>query len=108
MNTETSQQVAENEPTGSVLPTNRVLRWHRRVLGFCLVVFALEVGLFLLLFPWRRDWEMSWIPVHSPHLAGLWMSPYFRGAVSGLGLLNLSVATAEFLRQIKMFGRQPK
>jgi hypothetical protein len=105
MNTETPNKAASNEPSGSTAPGSRVLRWHRRVLGICLIIFALELGLFLLVYPWRRDWEMSWIPVHSPSLAAVWMSAYFRGAISGLGLLNLAVAAAEFSKQVKMFGR---
>ncbi|MBV8807497.1 MAG: hypothetical protein JO033_02385 [Acidobacteriaceae bacterium] len=82
-------------------------KWHRRVLAICLIVFTFEVGLFLVVFPWLRSWELSWIPTHSPHLAGIWLSPYFRGALSGLGLLNLYVAVAEAVRQLKwMFGQR--
>ena len=76
------------------------MKWHRRVLGILLVIFAFEVGLFLLVFPWMSHWEMSWIPAHSPRLAPLWMSPYFRGALSGLGVLNIYVALAEATRQV--------
>jgi len=79
------------------------MRWHRRVLGICLAVFAFEIGLFLLIFPWLRVWEMNWVPVHSPGLAHLWMSRYFRGAVSGLGLLNIYVALAEAAKQLKVW-----
>lgn len=105
MKTETSNQVAENEPPKTAPAQNVVLRWHRRVLGICLIIFALELGLFLLAFPWRREWEMSWIPVHSPRLAAIWMSSYFRGAISGLGLLNLVVAIAELSKQLKSLRR---
>ncbi|MBV8073673.1 MAG: hypothetical protein JO270_27515 [Acidobacteriaceae bacterium] len=84
----------------------RFVRWHRRVLAFCLVVFAFELGLFLLIFPWLRQWEMSWIPVHSPHLAGVWMSRYFRGLLSGLGLLNIYIAIAEALRLLNSLFRR--
>ena len=76
--------------------------WHRRVLGFCLVIFAFELGLFLLVFPWLRSWDLNWVPVHSQRFAGLWMSRYFRGALSGLGLLNIYIALAEFLRQLRL------
>ncbi len=80
-------------------------KWHRRFLGFCLVIFAFELGLFLLIFPWLHAWEMSWVPVHSPHLAAIWMSRYFRGALSGLGLLNVYVALAEAGKQLRsLFG----
>jgi hypothetical protein len=84
----------------------RFTRWHRRVLGFCLVIFAFELGLFLLVFPWLRSWDLNWVPVYSPKFADLWMSRYFRGALSGLGLLNIYVAIAEFVRQLKLIFHQ--
>jgi len=80
---------------------DRFTRWHRRILGFCLVIFALDLGAFLVVFPWIRAWGQNWVPVHSPHFAALWMSRYFRGAISGLGLLNLYVAVAEAVRQLR-------
>ena len=81
--------------------TGRFLRWHRRVLAFCLVIFAFELGLFLLVFPWLKNWDLSWVPVHSPRLAAIWMSRYFRGALSGLGLLNIYIAFVEAGRQLR-------
>jgi len=85
---------------------SKFLSWHRRVLGICLVIFAFEVGLFLLVFPWLPNWDMSWVPLRSPALSGIWMSHYFRGALSGLGLLNIYVAVLEAARQIKLFFRE--
>jgi hypothetical protein len=79
----------------------RFVKWHRRVLAFCLVVFAFELGLFLVVFPWLPAWEMSWIPVHSKRFAALWMSPYFRGLLSGLGLLNIYVAVVEAVKLLR-------
>lgn len=79
----------------------RFTRWHRRVLGFCMVVFALEIGVFLVVFPWLSNWDQSWIPVHSPSFANVWMSPYFRATLSGLGLLNIYIAGMELLSQLK-------
>jgi hypothetical protein len=82
------------------------MKWHRRVLGFCLIVFAFELGLFLLVFPWLKSWEMSWVPVHAHRFASLWMSRYFRGAISGLGLLNIYIAFVEAVKQLKsLFGQ---
>lgn len=90
----------ETQP--SAPPTSgRFARWHGRILGFCLIVFALEIGMFLILFPWLSWWGMSYVPVYMPHWAGLWMSRYFRGAVSGLGLLNVFVAGGELVRQLR-------
>lgn len=82
------------------------MKWQRRVFGFCLVVFAFELGLFLLVFPWLNNWDLNWVPVHWPTFSDIWMSPYFRGALSGLGLLNIYVAFVELLRQLKsIFGQ---
>ena len=82
------------------------MKWHRRVLGFCLAIFAFELGLFLVVFPWRDNWDLSWVAVHSHRFSSLWMSRYFRGALSGLGLLNIYIAFAELLRQLKsIFGQ---
>lgn len=85
--------------------TRKLIRWHRRVLNFCLVIFAFELGAFLVVFPWLGNWDISWVPIHSPRFGNLWMSPYFRGALTGLGLLDLWVAVVEFVRQLKaIFG----
>jgi hypothetical protein len=90
-------------PTVAPPPTEppKSMRWHRRLLGICLIVFAFEIGLFLIVFPWHPAWSMNWIPVHSKRFADLWMSPYFRGVVSGLGLLDVFIALGEAVKQIK-------
>jgi hypothetical protein len=83
------------------------MRWHRRILGFCLVIFAFEIGVFLVVFPWLDNWDLSWIPVHSPKLSDIWMSRYFRGALSGLGVLDIYIALAELFKQLKQaFGHK--
>ena len=94
-------------PAPPPVKPSRFVRWHRRVLGLCLVLFAFELGLFLLVFPWLRTWEMSWVPVHSRRFAAVWMSPYFRGLLSGLGLLNVYVAVVEALKQLKALFKPP-
>ena len=60
------------------------------VLVFVLVCF--EVGLFLLLFPWMEYWDHNWIAALTPWMRDVWDSAYFRGAVSGLGLVNIYIA----------------
>src|SRR6266513_2966308 len=96
----TSEPAATSGPPRAA-KAHRFTRWHRRILGFCLAIFAFELGLFLVVFPWLRSWDLNWVPVHSHRFAAVWMSRYFRGALSGLGLLNIYVALAEFIRQLK-------
>ena len=77
------------------------MRLNKRVFGFCLVIFAFELGLFLVIFPWLRAWELNWVPLHSATYAAIWSSPYFRGALSGLGVLNIYIALLELVRQLR-------
>ncbi len=82
-------------------------KWHRRVLAFCGIVFALELGLFLVVFPWLQSWDVNWAAVQSPWVSEIWLSPYFRGALSGLGLLNIYIALSELLKQLKSLFADP-
>jgi hypothetical protein len=66
------------------------------------------MGLFLLMFPWVDAWNwnyFSYIQAASYQEASLaewwrrvWLSPYFRGAISGLGLLNLYISLHRVFR----------
>jgi len=68
------------------------------------VVYFLEVGVLLTLGPWSVLWDRNYF-VHLWPALGVFMSNgYVRGAVSGLGLLNLAAAVAEF---IGFFRRAP-
>jgi len=82
--------------------TGRLLRWQRRILGLCFVVFTVELGLFLIIFPWLDSWDVNWLSLHgTAEWHSLWTSRYLRGAVSGLGVLNLLVALEELARQVR-------
>lgn len=82
-------------------PPGRFVKWQRRVLGFCFAIFALELGIFLFVFPWLRSWDLNWVPLQSPALRAIWMSPFLRGGLSGLGLVNLYVGVSELGRHVR-------
>jgi hypothetical protein len=84
--------------------------WWQRLASILLIIFCLELGLFLLIYPWTDSWAanyFAWIgPIKlQPYWHQLWNNPYVRGAISGLGLLNIWVAVAEALR---MFIGEPE
>jgi hypothetical protein len=59
------------------------------------VTFFLEVGLLLIILPWSSSWGQNYFAYASPGLR-TFLSDYFvRGAVSGLGFINLFAAFAE-------------
>ena len=61
---------------------------HRLYL-ILLILFCLELGLFLVLLPWSMLWERNYFLFHYPVLAPWLLNHYVRGAVSGLGFADL-------------------
>ena len=81
------------------------------------ILLCLEVGLVLTLLPWfplfgLGDWGNNYFLLYAAHRAGLQglqhavASGWFRGAVTGLGLLNLGIAfweIAHFKQTVRAF-----
>jgi hypothetical protein len=72
-----------------------------KLLGLLIVVICFEVGVFLVVFPWMDAWGRNAIPALNPDLIELWESNYFRGALSGLGLINIWISFQEMLRLLR-------
>lgn len=68
------------------------------------MALLLEVGLLLILIPWSAFWDHNYFAEASPVVREAIRNNYVRGAVSGLGLLNLYVALAEL---VDVFLRRP-
>jgi hypothetical protein len=65
---------------------------RRPFLGALFVLFSLALGLFLVVFPWSDWWDLNYLQDLVPFLRNLWDEPSFRGALTGLGLVNLYIA----------------
>ena len=63
-----------------------------RVLRAILVVLCFEMGALLLYIPWTAFWEQNYFLNHFPTLMPLLLHPSFRGAVSGIGVLDIILA----------------
>ena len=59
------------------------------------VAYFLEVGLLLVLVPWSAFWERNYFSYWLPAIQELLRNNYLRGAVSGLGVVNLLVGFAD-------------
>ena len=66
-----------------------------KVLYVIYVLYCLEVGIFLLVFPWMRLWDQNLLLQYSSYLRFLFLNDFFRGAVSGLGVANLILGVWE-------------
>ena len=62
-----------------------------------LVVFFLEIGLVLIVVPWSAFWDRNYFAQLAPSLGALIANNFVRGAVSGLGLINVSAGVAEIV-----------
>ena len=73
-------QIPQAAPAGDALPA---YRWYHKAGAVLFITFCLDIGLFLLIFPWTDSWEdfaafaRSW----RPYLDNM----YMRGALSGVG-----------------------
>ena len=61
------------------------------------IVLFFDVGFVLLILPWRPYWEENYFFEAVPLLGAFFTNPYVRGAISGLGIVNLLAGLAELL-----------
>jgi hypothetical protein len=84
------------EPPGQLEAAPRPqYRWYHKTAGLITVILLFELGIFLVVWPWASDWDLAFLPYD---LRYIWNSNYFRGAVSGLGLLNIYLFFVEVFR----------
>ena len=82
------------------------------VMALLLAAFFLEVGFVLLVVPWSSYWDRNYFSQVWPPLHALLTSNYVRGAVSGLGVVNVhgraSARFAELFRAGRARASSPR
>jgi hypothetical protein len=84
-------------------PVDRAATWSHRLGSFLFILFSFEIGAFLLVFPWLAPWQNNWIADLFPAMGSLWANPFFRGALSGLGFVNIYISLAEIHRLRRVY-----
>lgn len=70
------------------------------------VAFFIEVGLLLIVLPWSQFWERNYFAQAWPALHPILTNNFVRGAISGLGLVNL---VSGFVELVPVFsGREQR
>ncbi|MCX6630842.1 MAG: hypothetical protein NTW28_24780 [Candidatus Solibacter sp.] len=95
---------AETAPAPIVVP-RPVYHWYHIMSAVVFITFCLEIGLFLLIFPWTEYWDGNYFSGLLPQMKNFWGNLYIRGAVSGLGVVNLFISVAEIFRLRRFAGR---
>ena len=79
-------------------------RWYHKLSALIFILFCMELGAFLLLFPWTEYWDHNFFSALVPEWHYFWGNSYVRGAISGLGVVNFYIAFLEVLR-LRRFAR---
>lgn len=80
-------------------------RWYHKLSALIFILFCMEVGAFLLLFPWTEWWDHNLFSSLVPEWHRFWQNAYVRGAVSGLGVVNFYISFLEIIR-LRRFARR--
>lgn len=64
------------------------------------VGFFLEIGFVLVVIPWSAFWDRNYFAQMLPQLHELITNNFFRGAVSGLGVINVIAGITELLSML--------
>jgi hypothetical protein len=72
-----------------------------RIVSALLVVICCIMGAILFYLPWTNIWEQNYFLNHFPSLMRILLNPSVRGAVSGLGILDIFLA-------VTMIGPEPR
>jgi hypothetical protein len=60
-------------------------------------VFFLEAGFVLIVIPWLAFWDRNYFAELLPTVQAVITNNFFRGAISGLGVVNVVVGLGELL-----------
>ena len=96
---------AETPAAGPVPVPHPQYRWYHKFQAIVFIIFCLEIGCFLVFFPWSGWWDRNLLASTIPEWHRYWENPYVRGAVSGLGVINLYISFLEILR-LRRFARR--
>lgn len=92
-------------PEEAQAPPPPVYHWYHKMSAVVFITFCLEVGLFLLIFPWTDYWGGNFFADAVPFWSPYWQNMYVRGAISGLGVVNLYISFLEIFR-LRRFARR--
>ena len=101
MNADPNEQVELDEQETETSVKKEKLGWFAKLGWLAWIILCFELGAFLLVYPWMDSWQengiQGWL-----HLSEVtWLNPYFRGALSGLGLVNIYVSLVELFYYLK-------
>lgn len=80
--------------------------WYQKAGAVLYAFFCFEIGVLLILLPWLDIWDRNYFSHLAARWPEVWTSPYLRGAVSGLGVVDVAISFIEVFR-LRRFARRP-
>ena len=81
-------------PPESGKPHLRTTEW----IGYALyIICSLYLGIALLMLPWQTIWENNYFISIYPQIRPVVTNPFFKGAVLGLGIVNIIIGIQEIV-----------
>jgi hypothetical protein len=77
---------------------SQIFRWIAKILY---IFFSLAFGIALLSLPWFNFWENNHVLYALPQLRPMISSPYVKGAIFGLGIVNIMIGIQEIANLCK-------
>jgi hypothetical protein len=76
----------------------------KRISYYLFIFYCFEIGIFLFVVPWwlPQVWNNNYFFFFVPALKEVFLSGFFRGAISGLGLLNILMGISEIFHNEKL------
>lgn len=101
-----AQPSGRSEPAPQPVPVpRRHYHWFHKAAAVFFICICLDLGIFLVFFPWTEWWEANFFSALIPEWHQYWTNLYVRGAVSGLGVVNLYISLVEIFRLRRFSGR---
>jgi hypothetical protein len=89
---------ASSPPAPPADPADIAPVWLQRMSLVVLVIFCFYIGGLLVILPWSRQWwvDNGWLMAH-PALDAVAQRGWFRGIVSGIGLIDIWIGISEMI-----------
>jgi hypothetical protein len=69
--------------------------WVQRLWLIIYVVFCIELGMLLIVLPWKPVWHANALLTNYPTLKVLFQNYFLRGLVTGLGVIDIWLGVSE-------------
>ncbi|MCC6991059.1 MAG: hypothetical protein IT181_18785 [Acidobacteria bacterium] len=66
-----------------------------------IIALLIELGLLLIVIPWSAYWERNYFSQISPAINAIVTNNYIRGAITGLGAVNLFAALTDLAALVR-------